>query len=135
MLIMHVMLSSRAGSAALEPTRQQRWRTAICDKALNWIRDVRLIETQAEHLLRVLEKCTVLTNVHRRKLHNFCLDMNWLPWPVIPKRQWPLVQFKEKRAITPEEHASILAQRPILNRGDSTSCAGSSAPVRATWPA
>jgi len=25
--------------------------------------------------------------VHLRKLHNFCLDMNWLPWPIIPKRQ------------------------------------------------
>jgi len=42
-------------------------------------------------------------------LHNFCLDMNWLPWPIIPKRQWPQIKFKEKRGITAEEHRSILA--------------------------
>ena len=35
--------------------------------------------------------------------------MNWLPWPLIPKRQWPAVQFKEKRAITLEEHQQIIA--------------------------
>jgi integrase len=35
--------------------------------------------------------------------------MNWLPWPIIPKRQWPAIEFKEKRAITWEEHQKILA--------------------------
>ena len=114
---------------------QQRWQTAIRDKALNWIREVRLIETQAEHLLRVLEKGTVSTNVHLRKLHNFCLDMNWLPWPVIPKRQWPPVRFKEKRAITPEEHALILAAETNPERRRFYELSGSSAPVRAMWPA
>jgi len=67
-----------------------------------------IIETQAEHFLRTLRAGTVSTNVHLRKLHNFCLDMNWLPWPVIPKRQWPEIQFKEKRAITLEEHRRIV---------------------------
>jgi integrase len=41
-------------------------------------------------------------------LHNFTLEMNWLPWPIIPKRQWPAVRFKEKRAITAEEHQRII---------------------------
>jgi integrase len=35
--------------------------------------------------------------------------MNWLPWPLIPKRQWPAVRFKDKRAITFEEHQQIIA--------------------------
>jgi integrase len=35
--------------------------------------------------------------------------MNWLPWPLIPKRQWPEVKYKEKRAITLEEHQKIIA--------------------------
>ena len=52
---------------------------------------------------------TVSTNVFLRRLHNFCVDMNWLPWPLIPKRQWPAVKFKEKRAITLEEHQKIIA--------------------------
>jgi hypothetical protein len=55
------------------PTRQ-RWFYAIREKAFNSIRSLCLVETQAEHLLRVLEQGTVSTNVHLRKLHNFCLD-------------------------------------------------------------
>lgn len=86
----------------------QRWETAIKDKAFDSIRTLPLLETQAEQLLRVLEKGTVSTNVHLRKLHNFCMDMNWLPWPVIPKKQWPAVVYKNKRAITTDEHAAII---------------------------
>jgi integrase len=90
------------------PTRV-RWETAIKDKAFDAIRELVLLETQAEHLLNAMERGTVSTNVHLRKLHNFCLDMNWLPWPIIPKRQWPAVKFKEKRAITFAEHNAIIA--------------------------
>jgi len=96
----------------------QRWQTAVKDKAFDSIRNQPLLETQAEHLLRVLEKGTVSTNVHLRKLHNFCMDMNWLPWPVIPKRQWPAVVFKTKRAITLSEHAAIIARETNRERRD-----------------
>ena len=34
--------------------------------------------------------------------------MNWLPWPLIPKRQWSIVRHKEKRSITWEEHRRIV---------------------------
>ncbi|HUD48315.1 MAG TPA: tyrosine-type recombinase/integrase, partial [Candidatus Baltobacteraceae bacterium] len=53
---------------------------------------------------------TVSTNVYLRRLHNFCVDMNWLPWPLVPKRQWPAVEFKEKRGITLTEHLAIVAR-------------------------
>ena len=53
---------------------------------------------------------TVSTNVYLRRLHNFCVDMNWLPWPLVPKRQWPAVEFKEKRGITLAEHLAIVAR-------------------------
>ena len=36
--------------------------------------------------------------------------MNWLPWPLVPKRQWPAVEFKEKRGITLAEHLAIVAR-------------------------
>lgn len=61
-------------------------------------------------MLSVLQRGTVSTNVHLRKLHNFCLAMTWLPWPLIPKPQWPAVRFKDKRAITAEEHARVVAR-------------------------
>ena len=47
--------------------------------------------------------------IARAYLHNFALDMNWLLAPLIPRRQWPKIQFRPKRAITLEEHNKILA--------------------------
>src|SRR5437867_4294203 len=93
-----------------------RWTRAAKEKALDLIRDKIIVETQAEQLLRVLQSGTVSTNVHLRKLHNFCLDMNWLPWPLIPKRQWPAVRFKEKRAITWKEHRLIIDREKNAER-------------------
>jgi hypothetical protein len=48
-----------------------------------------ILEGNADLFLHVLEQGTVSTNVFLRRLHNFALDMSWLPWPVLPKRQWP----------------------------------------------
>ena len=87
---------------------QHRWQSAIKDKAFNLIRHLPILETRPEHFLRVLETGKVSTNVYLRRIHNFALDMTWLPWPVIVKRQWPKVQFKDKRAITWEEHQAIV---------------------------
>jgi len=84
-----------------------RWVTAAKDRALDAIRHRVIIETQSENLLEALHVGTVSTNVHLRKLHNFCLSMNWLPWPLIPKRLWPEITFKPKRAITLAEHQRI----------------------------
>ncbi len=87
---------------------RERWERAIKDHAFDAIRNLRILETQAERLLHVLQVGTVATNVFLRRLHNFAVDMNWLPWPVIPKRQWPGINFKPKRAITFAEHADIV---------------------------
>jgi integrase len=88
---------------------QHRWRTAAKDKAFAPLLSRIIIETPGELLLNVMQAGTVSTNVFLRRLHNFCVDMNWLPWPLIPKRQWPAVKYKEKRAITLEEHQKIIA--------------------------
>ena len=88
---------------------QVRWKSAAKDKAFDLIRHRVLIETQAEHLLAVLRTGKVSTNAFLRKIHNFALDMNWLPAMVIPRRQWPAIHYKEKRAITLEEHQQIIA--------------------------
>lgn len=92
-----------------EETRH-RWTTAVKDKALDGLRDRVVLETQAEHFLRVLEAGSVSTNIYLRRIHNFALDMSWLPWPVLPKKRWPGIQFKEKRGITAGEHQAIVAR-------------------------
>jgi len=104
------IIESKLGST------QRRWRCAAKDKALDGVRYRVIVETQAEHLLASLKAGTVSTNMHLRMLHSFCLSMSWLPWPLIPKRQWPAMRFKDKRAITAEEHARILAREPNPER-------------------
>ena len=96
--------------ASKQGANQARWQAAIRDHAFDSIRAKVLIETRPEQLLEVLRAGRVSTNVFLRKLHNFCLDMTWLPWPVVPKRQWPPVKYKPKRAITLEEHQAIVAR-------------------------
>lgn len=88
---------------------KDRWQRVIKDVALAPLLPQVIIETKAEALLTALQAGTVSTNVFLRRLHNFCVDMNWLPWPLVPKRQWPAVKYKPKRAITREEHEQIIA--------------------------
>ena len=64
-----------------------RWLTAVKDKAMDSIRDRVVLETQAEHFLKVLENGSISTNIYLRRVHNFALDMSWLPWPVLPKNR------------------------------------------------
>jgi integrase len=95
---------------------QHRWKTAAKDKAFAMLLPQVIIETKAETILKVLQMGTVSTNVYLRRLHNFCVDMNWLPWPLVPKRQWPAVAFKEKRGITLAEHLAVVARENNLER-------------------
>lgn len=93
-------------------TTHDRWISVLKDPAFEGIRELPLLETRAEHLLKVMETGTVSTNVFLRRVHNFALDMGWLPWPLIPKKHWPKIQFRDKRAITAEEHRAILDHQP-----------------------
>jgi len=95
---------------------RHRWLTAIKDKALDSVRKLVVLETQAEHFLKVLQDGSVSTNIYLRRIHNFALDMNWLPWPVLPKKRWPQIKFKEKRAIKWEEHQAIVSREQNTER-------------------
>jgi integrase len=108
---MDVIASTKTG-----PTRD-RWLWAVRDEAFDSIRQRRILDTRAEDLIRVLNCGTVSTNVFLRRVHNFTVDMNWLPWPLIPKRQWPAVHHRPKRGITSEEHQRIIERErnPELN--------------------
>jgi len=97
-------------TATKQDGNQRRWRTVAKDKALAPVLAKVITETQGELLLRAIATGCVSTNIYLRRLHNFCVDMNWLPWPLIPKRQWPAFRFKPKRAITLDEHSKIIAR-------------------------
>src|SRR6185369_6774967 len=73
-------------------TNKHRWTTAQKDKAFTALWSRPIIETKGEELLAALRAGSVSTNTHLRRLHNFVIDMNWLPWPLVPKRQWPAIR-------------------------------------------
>jgi hypothetical protein len=95
-----------------EGATRHRWETAIKDKAFNSSRNLVVLETHAEHFLKVLEDGTVATNVYLRRIHNFAGDTNWLLAPVIAKRVWPKVEYGEKRAITLANTSGLLSGNP-----------------------
>jgi len=94
------------GKQGSNRTRAER---AMADKAFDAIRDRQLMETRGEHLLRTLEAGCISTNNYLRRLHNFALDMGWLPWPVLTKKRWPAIHYREKRGVTAEEHQLIVS--------------------------
>jgi hypothetical protein len=51
-----------------EGETQHRWLTAIKDTAFDSIRNMVVLETQAEHFLKVLENGTVSTNIYLRRI-------------------------------------------------------------------
>jgi integrase len=102
--VMEQMVATRTG------TNQARWARAIREKSFDTIRQRKLIETTAEHFLAVLKAGSICTNVYLRRIHNYAVSMHWLPWPVLPKPNWPAVKHGEKRAITLEEHQKIITR-------------------------
>jgi integrase len=100
--VMETIMSNKTGSNLI------RWQGAVKDQALDSIRQRKLIETTAEHFLAVLKAGTISTNVYLRRIHNYAVNMHWLPWPVLPKPNWPAVKHGERRAITFEEHQKII---------------------------
>ncbi len=102
--VMSEFVQNKSGS------NRRRYEVAIADKAYDSIRNLSLLETQPEHFFRVLRDGCVSTNNHLRRFHNFALDVGWLLRPVLPKRQWPPVRYKAKRAITRDEHDLIVSR-------------------------
>ena len=114
-------MSSRTWQTALEAmverkqgSTRERWERGIKNHALDLIRHCVIVETQPDQLWQTLKAGTVSTNVHLRELHNLCLSMGWLPWPIIPQRQWPKIKYGVKRAITNEEHRRIVKREKNL---------------------
>jgi integrase len=93
---------------------KERWQRGARQKAFDLIHHLIIVETQAEHLFACLKAGTVSTNILLRELHNFCISMNWLAWPIIPKRLWPKIEYGPKRAITTDEHRMIVERERNL---------------------
>lgn len=96
----------------------RRWENAEKDPAMQFLRKKVVVATLAEDFLMVLRAGTVSTNVYLRRLQNHCLDMGWLPVPILPKKKFPKIKHKERRGITAEEHVRIIEREGNPERRD-----------------
>jgi integrase len=97
---------------------QHRWTSVSKDQAFGLIMAKPLLSTTPDLLLAVLKNGTVSTNVFLRRIENFALDMGWLPWPILRKKQFPKVRFGAKRGIIEKEHRRIIRREKNQERRD-----------------
>ena len=92
-----------------KPQTQADRRRVSNRRPQNLLRNMKLIETSADDLLKILKDGGAMTNAFVRCLHNLAVGYGWLPWPILPHKMWPDVTKKKKRAISKEEHERIIA--------------------------
>jgi integrase len=97
---------------------KRRWEVAIKDDNFDCIRNLPVAETRPEHFDKALADKKVSSNVYLRRIHNHALGMEWLLKSVIPRLQWPRPVYGDKRAITADEHAKIIARETNDERRD-----------------
>ncbi len=101
----------------VESTRKRK-ATAFHSRPFALLRGVTLMDTEAGHLLAVLQHERAGNSAHHylRRLHNYALHLGWLLMPVMADAAWPEVRKKKFTAITEEEHRRIVEREPMMER-------------------
>jgi integrase len=104
-------------NSGLESTRDRKDR-AFRSRPFAILRTVKLVDTEAIHLLTVIEhkKAGNSTLHYLRRLHNFSLHLGWLLAPVMADAVWPTIRKKKFTAIMEEEHRRIIAKESNQER-------------------
>ena len=90
------------------PTRMRHERV-VRTKPMQFLRDKKLVETTADDFFHALSMGTNSTLAFLQTLHNDALGMGWIPSPILPRKRWPKMKKKLRRAITAAEHETLLA--------------------------
>lgn len=77
-------------------------------KAFDSLRRLPILQSQADDFFRVWRAGGVAVNENLRRLHNFTLDTGWLSRPILPRKQWPPIEYEERRGVTVEEHRKLV---------------------------
>jgi len=101
----------------VESTRNRK-AVAFRSRPFATLRNTALMDTEAGHLLAVLEHERSGNSTHHylRRLHNYALLLGWLLMPVMADAAWPEVRKKKFTAITEEEHRRIVEREHNLER-------------------
>ena len=88
---------------------RMRHERVVRTKPMQFLKCKRLIETTADDFFEALKLGTNSTIAFLQTLHNDALGMGWIPAPILPRKMWPKMKKKEKRAITEAEHITLMA--------------------------
>jgi integrase len=104
-------------ASGVESTRKRK-AVAFRSRPFALLRVVTLMDTEAGHLLGVLEhqRAGNSTNHYLRRLHNYALHLGWLLAPVMAEAAWPEIRRRKFTAITENEHRRIVEREPVLER-------------------
>jgi hypothetical protein len=87
---------------------RMRHERVVRTKTMQFLKGKRLVETTADDIFEALKLGSNSTIGFLQTLHNDALGMGWLPSPVLPRKLWPKMTKKDKRAITEAEHIQLL---------------------------
>jgi hypothetical protein len=87
---------------------RMRHERVIRTKAMQFLKPKVLVETTADDFLRAMELGSNSTVAFLKTMHNDALGMGWIPIPILPRKFWPVVKKKNKRAITKAEHEKLV---------------------------
>ena len=90
------------------PTRMRHERV-VRTRPMQFLRNKKLVETTADDFFHALSMGTNSTIAFLQTMHNDALGMGWIPSPILPRKRWPKMQKKLRRAITAAEHETVLA--------------------------
>jgi hypothetical protein len=101
----------------VESTRKRK-ATAFRSRPFAHLRELTLLDTEAAHLLAVLEHERAGNSAHHylRRLHNYALHLGWLLMPVMADAAWPEVRKRKFTAITEKEHRRIVDRERNVER-------------------
>jgi hypothetical protein len=114
---------------------RERWIRAKKQEPFELIRNKLIVATQAEHFLEVLKTGTVSTNVHLRKIHNFCLDMKWRRQQSFSGNSGPRSDSEKSGPLLPRSTRVLSAGKQTLSEKRFTNCVGIWEERKETLPA
>lgn len=91
------------------PKTRMRHERVVRSQPMQFLKDKRLIETTADDLFAALKLGSASTIAFLQTMHNDAVGMGWIPSPILPRKLWPKMQKKNKRAITEGEHIMLMS--------------------------
>jgi integrase len=91
-----------------KPSTRIRHARVVRSKPMQYLKTKKLVETTADDFFHVINLGKNSTLTFLQTLHNDAVGMGWIPSPILPRKRWPQVKKKARRAISEKEHQKLL---------------------------